>query len=108
MKCSTENCQGDARWRPVFLTRAKKNGTVRKVWLDEIAVCDDHKASDDINNFLSDEGFVKLYKHMIEHGLPAPVQKLTVLDWEEVFDEDIEPITLITIPQRDRDDELAF
>lgn len=108
MNCSTENCQGDARWRPIFLTRSKKNGPVREVSLFEIAVCDDHKNSDDINNFLSDEGFVKLYKHMIEYGLPAPVQKLTTLDWEELSEKEIASLTLVTIPQRDRDDELAF
>lgn len=108
MNCSTENCQEKARWHPILITRSKKNGPITKVVLSQIALCDHHKEVDDLDNFLSDEGFVKLSKFMKEYGKTAPVQRLITLDWKKIPPEDFEHISQIMIPERNRDNELAF
>ncbi len=47
-----------------------------------VAVCEMHKEHATLNDFLSDEGWNKISKHLRESGKGHFMKSLTTLDWE--------------------------
>jgi len=84
MDCSMENCPNTPRWHPVLELRHSKRGPVTRATYLQIRLCDDHKQSSNLGNFLSDEEFTKIAKYMRECGKGAPLQRNTTLDWTPV------------------------
>ena len=80
--CLHEPCTGSGAWRPVLELRSRQNGEITRLRFTKIAICDGHKQSNEIANYLSIEAFDKLAKIMKEAGKKAPVRRLTTLNWE--------------------------
>ena len=106
MSCSKENCEKDGHWRPVFELRPSKKGPITPSVLTQLVLCDDHKASSTLADFLSSEGFTKIVKFMRENGKVAPVQRNTTLTWEKLSKaklETVTPMVLTTPPDSESD-----
>jgi hypothetical protein len=107
MSCHVDNCRNPTRVLPVLELRRKKGEKPRRVWLREVSACEDHSRTLTLDDFLSDEGFDKLTKHLKQRGLPTPSRRLTTLAWEELPPDQItRPTTASTTP--DGDEELPF
>ncbi len=90
MTCSHDDCKEPARWRPALELRARKGSEPRLARFTQLAYCDQHRASLGIETFLSDEGFVKLVKHVREAGLAAPSKQHTTLTWVKLTPEEMD------------------
>lgn len=84
MACSFNNCNGSGSWTPILELRSRKNGAVTCLTFKKLAYCNEHKTTSSLADFLSDEGFTKIVKHMRENGKIAPVQRCTTLTWKNL------------------------
>ena len=110
MPCSHDKCSNEANWRPMLEFRSRKNSETTNVRFSQLLYCNQHRQSLTIVNFLSDEGFTKMVKFLKENGKPAPVQRYTTLNWEELSPNEL-PICTTTIIEGlppGTDDELPF
>lgn len=82
LPCLHNPCPGSGVWRPVLELRSRRDGEITHLRFTKIAVCDEHKQSNEITHYLSIEAFNKLVKIMKETGKKAPVRRFTTLTWE--------------------------
>ena len=95
MPCSFNNCKGSGRWAPILELRSRKNGAVTCLTFKKLAYCDEHKTTSSLTDFLSDEGFTKIVKHMRENGKVAPVQRNTTLAWKALSENEQQQLSPI-------------
>ena len=108
MNCSTENCSKTGRWHPVLELRSRKNGPITEATYTQIVQCDDHKEAANLASFLSAEAFVKIAKHMREHGKTNPIQRNTTLTWSLISPKKTDLITVDLISDPTANEDLAF
>ena len=82
MKCSKTDCPGIGRHSPVLLLRKTKKGSPLRAELRQLAICEGHKESATVNDFLSDEGWDKISKKLREAGKGTFSKGLTSIDWQ--------------------------
>lgn len=82
MPCSQDDCQGDARWRPVLELRSKKDSKPLRLHYIKLGYCDEHQRTTTIDTVLSDEGAAKIAKQVRELGLGKIEPRLTTLAWK--------------------------
>ncbi len=83
MSCARVKCTGQGIWVPVMLlSRTKKDEKPIRASLPEILQCETHKDVSTVADFLSDEGWDKMMRHLRENGKGVMVKNLTKLDWE--------------------------
>jgi hypothetical protein len=81
-KCKKEECPGTGIWVPVLLVRKRKEEKPLRVRFGEIFQCEFHKDHGTVADYLSDEGWDKLQKHLREAGKGRFIHSLTTLTWE--------------------------
>lgn len=79
--CTREKCPGSGLWIPTFLVHARKGDKPVVMRLPDLPQCEWHKSQGILADFLSDEGWDKIQKHMREAGKGTFVKSLTKLDW---------------------------
>jgi hypothetical protein len=82
MPCLHEPCPNEATWRPILKLRSRQNGPATALRFTEITLCEQHRQSGEVADFLSPEGFDKLARILREAGKPVPTRRLTTLAWE--------------------------
>lgn len=95
--CARKECPGIGHYIPILLIRARKKDTPLRADLPKLLVCEGHKLSSTVNDFLSDEGWDRIAKKLREAGRGSFSKPLTTLAWREIEKQDELP-----------PDELAF
>lgn len=80
-KCAREDCTGLGAWVPVLLILSHKKAVPLRAHLPEIPQCTLHKDTGKLADFLSDEGWDKIQKHLRRAGKGSFLKNLTGLDW---------------------------
>lgn len=80
-RCSREDCTGLGAWTPVLLIRSHKKTPPLRAHLPEILQCTLHKDTSKLTDFLSDEGWDKIQKHLRQAGKGSFLKNLTQLDF---------------------------
>lgn len=98
MKCYDEKCPCNGIWMPVLMFRTTPKSKSMKSRMIELGLCEQHKDTYNIDNFLSNEGWTKIEKFLRENGRQNYKKGLTLLDWE------LRP----EVPKYDPDADLPF
>jgi len=80
--CSRTECPGSGTWTPVLLLRQQRGEKGLKARMLEIRQCTFHKEASGLEDFLSDEGWDKLSRHLREAGKGRFMKNFTTLTWE--------------------------
>jgi hypothetical protein len=109
MVCSFTCCKGSGCWTPILELRSRKNGNITCLTFKTLAYCNEHKKTSVLADFLSDEGFVKIVKHMRENGKVAPVQRCTTLTWKMLSETELAQLApAVEAAKPPEDDSLPF
>src|SRR3989304_9367219 len=84
MLCSRKDCPGIGKFTPMLVIKASQKGPPRQAELSQLHVCFGHKESTTLTDFLSDEGWNKIAKHLREAGKGSFSKILTTLEWIEL------------------------
>lgn len=82
--CSVKDCAGPSAFLPVLGLRSSTTDHEIMAKIPNRPVCNLHRELLTTKDFLSDEGWVKIVRHMKEAGKPAPSKNLVRLAWEEI------------------------
>lgn len=109
MVCSFVSCKGSGCWIPILELRSRKNGAVTQLTFRTLAYCNEHKKTSVLADFLSDEGFTKIVRHLRENGKDTPVQRCTTLTWKMLSETEQERLApVIEAAKPPEDDSLPF
>jgi hypothetical protein len=84
MTCTHPHCSGHAVWRPLLSMRTSTKSPEVIGRLGELALCEPHKDTARLQNYLSESSWDKISRYMREAGKPAPKRNLTTLRFELV------------------------
>jgi len=83
-KCDKTGCSNDAKYHPSLLLFAPYkyncNDPIRTIL--SLEICEDHKISASLDDFLSNEGWIQLCEMISKAGRVIPERKRTKLTWE--------------------------
>lgn len=83
--CQRLNCSNPGRWMPIlFFWFDLKHPPARAAC--SLRICDEHKASSTVEDFLTDDGWEQIVNGFKKQGLKTPDRSLTKLDWKGPFD----------------------
>lgn len=81
-------CPGEGAWHPTIEVRHKSRPHVVAPCMLGLAVCDAHKRTCVLADFLTAEGWDKIADAMAAAGKARPTSKLTTLGWISVAEYD--------------------
>lgn len=81
-------CAGDGRWHPVLKVPARHHEHAPAKVVLGLFVCDEHKRSSTLEDYLTDEAWERISKGIVAAGRLEPERKLTTLSWEPVDSKD--------------------
>ncbi len=82
--CARKDCPGIGYYVPILQIRMKKKDKPLSAELPQLIVCEGHRLSSVVTDFLSDEGWDKIVKHLREAGRGGFSKTLTTLAWREI------------------------
>lgn len=88
LRCDRVGCSGEGRWLPVLMVRAPyraRNSTPAPCILS-LAICDVHKETGSVDDFLSDGGWTQIVEGFATLGKVPPARERTTLEWRALDD----------------------
>lgn len=89
--CSKQSCPGQGTWNPVFVLTREGDGKHISGAIPSIGVCESHKISSRLEDFLSSEGWDRMSKFLTAAGKGTFVKKATRLEWRRSKNPDVLP-----------------
>jgi hypothetical protein len=114
MPCSHEDCPKDPLWRPVLELRSRPRATSRRLFLEQLGYCAEHKRTVTLADLLSAEGFDKIARTIREAGKEKIDRQATTLSWHPLSKRDLYQLrreqhhTAAPVPPEEVDADLAF